>query len=586
MLKHSLPSNSFQTSRKILLGFPLAAVLFAGPLLAGPDENGFPGVASDTITAELIRRQAATTEARLLVEEGDRLMADEKLSEGVAKYRQAAETLPEAPMTSALRQMAAARLANASLVLARRLGSEGNFPEANAVIDTALIHSVDHPQLLELRKQLLDPNYYNPAMTPEQKDRIRKINTLFERAEGFMDLGQPDPAMAAYNQILGMDPTNTAARRGLERCERYIINYQKSARDHTRAKALREVDAQWETAAPTNTTVERLPQEDAVKDPLTSGLTAKLRGMVFPRVSFDGATLDEVVQYLSSQTKLLDPEQRGVNLVLRLGQRRGSDLPRINIDVNNVPLDQVLVFVTEQTGTRWQIVDGLVVITGLSDGGGKLVSRTYPVPPDFLSGAPVAEAEAADPFATSGAEKPPGAVTRVTAKSFLEASGVKFPAGAKAEFLRTVSKLVVFNTEENHDIVQGVLDQITSKTPRQALIRVSLLQASENHLEELGFDWLLGAFNIGTSGLFGSGGSNGNSGLGGSQASDWSAFSPTSGTIPTPIGQNPITAGNRSSTDLQSNLSIDDVLAGVRRPPVPPEHSPSQVPSPIPSFKL
>jgi len=66
---------------------------------------------------------------------------------------------------------------------------------------------------------------------------------------GYFDLGDFEKARDAFNRVLAVDPHNQSARRQLERTERRIGEYLFAARDHTRAKMLREVDDTWESAA-------------------------------------------------------------------------------------------------------------------------------------------------------------------------------------------------------------------------------------------------------------------------------------------------------------------------------------------------
>jgi tetratricopeptide (TPR) repeat protein len=76
-----------------------------------------------------------------------------------------------------------------------------------------------------------------------------EVKKHFDQGLGYYDLGQFKEAEEAFNKILSLDPTNTAARRGLERSQRAATNYLKSGRDETRLRMLGGVDNLW-TAAP------------------------------------------------------------------------------------------------------------------------------------------------------------------------------------------------------------------------------------------------------------------------------------------------------------------------------------------------
>src|SRR5438132_10380282 len=99
-------------------------------------------------------------------------------------------------------------------------------------------------------------------------------------------------------------------------------------------------------------------------------------------------------------------------------------------------------------------------------------------------------------------------VTRERAPEFLESQGVPFPPGASAHFLPQSSRLIVRNTIDNLELVDALVEQASVGGPKQVEIESKFVEITQNNLKELGFDWLLGPFNIaGRSGkLVGAGG--------------------------------------------------------------------------------
>jgi general secretion pathway protein D len=94
-------------------------------------------------------------------------------------------------------------------------------------------------------------------------------------------------------------------------------------------------------------------------------------------------------------------------------------------------------------------------------------------------------------------------VSRETAKDFLAAQGVAFPPGASANFLPQSSRLIVRNTQDNLELVDALVEQASVSGPRQVEIEAKFVEISQNNLKELGFDWLLGGFNVGNQRVFG-----------------------------------------------------------------------------------
>src|SRR5207244_10800817 len=135
--------------------------------------------------------------------------------------------------------------------------------------------------------------------------------------------------------------------------------------------------------------------------------------------------------------------------------------------------------------------------------------------------------------------------------------GVPFPPGASAHFLPQSSHLIVRNTADNLELVDAIVEQASVAGPKQVEIEAKFIEINQNNLKELGFDWLLGQFNIGNHRVFGSGGSSGTG-----PAVDPANF-PFSTT-----GQFPVTSGNRSGQFAISANAIDALLLGTGAAPV------------------
>src|SRR5205807_5388453 len=144
-------------------------------------------------------------------------------------------------------------------------------------------------------------------------------------------------------------------------------------------------------------------------------------------------------------------------------------------------------------------------------------------------------------------------VNREGAREFLESQGVPFPPGASAHFLPQSSRLIVRNTIDNLELVDALVEQASVAGPKPVEIESKFVEITQNNLTELGFDWLLGPFNIaGKSGkLVGAGGSSGTG-----PAVDQANFPFSTN------GQFPVTSGNRSGDFAISANAIDALLLG------------------------
>jgi len=132
---------------------------------------------------------------------------------------------------------------------------------------------------------------------------------------------------------------------------------------------------------------------------------------------------------------------------------------------------------------------------------------------------------------------------------------VPFPPGASAHFLPQSSRLIVRNTADDLELVDAIVEQASVSGPKQVEIEAKFVEINQNNLKELGFDWLLGQFNVGNHKLFAGGGTSGTGNP--VNPADWPFVPPGS---QTPVGQFPITAGNRSGTMAISANAIDALL--------------------------
>jgi len=548
-----------------------AGVLLAGLSLA-PAARAQSGKSGDLVVTsqEIDRRMQQADNARRLIEEGDALSKARNDCDAADKYREAAQLLlPGAPATAEVRAEAVRKFSVSGVRCARELAANGDYDKAEARLNQILADNMAprDAAALKLKEHLKDADRHNPALTPRHVADIKKVSRLLTMAEGYVNIGDFNTARHAYNQVLAVDPTNSAARRGLERVENLIEEYLKSARDHTRIKMLNDVDRLWETKIPYLSGIRPVagggPEDISVSG---STVASKLRSIVIPRLAMTEASITEAISYLTKKSIELDTStdesRRGVNIIWNPGTGGEAATRPVTLDMRNVTLGDALRAVCEVSGTRFSS-DGAVVRISLT-GSGALETRRFRVPPGFLATAATAtssDTTAADPFATGAAEEAKPKLGRLDPKTFLEQRGIQFPEGARAGYSSSENLLTVINTPENLDIISQFVEGLTTTSQRQAQIKVILLKCSEQRLEELGGEFFLEPFKAG-GGVFASGGTLGNSELGGGGNSPGNfgnnTFLPVQ--VPFNVVQGPVTAGLRSSFELSRTQSIDDLI--------------------------
>lgn len=539
-----------------------AALLATACLLIVPLSGGESRGNSNLASSEQSRRSAAVDEAQELLRKGDEAYTAGRYADAVEAYAGARSLIPEAPVTADLRSAATERLAQASVEQARVLSRNGDIAGAKAAVDKVLLESVAprNPGALGFRAQLDDPIRTNPALTAEHAKDVDSVRRLLYTAEGAYNLGKFDQATSEYQAVLRIDPTNSAARRGLERVVTAKTGYQKAAYDNSRAEMLSQIDSQWELQVPTlnlEASLGELGTNAAGTESIS--IKNKIDRIIIPKIALDQSSLDEALDFLRLRASEndpfeTDPARKGVNFTVNLGP---PDSPaamkvraaRFDLQLANLPLSQVLKYIAEITHTAVTTDDFSVIISLPGSASPELISRNYRVPPDFISsmsaGAPAAATE--DPF---GAAPASGGILakRLGAQEALALQGVSFPDGASANYSPATNTLRVVNTAINQDYIAQIVEALTKTEPVMVSVKVTMIKVEQTRLEELGFDWFLENANF-KGNMVGTGGTQGN----GKATPD---IVTADGITPL----NPVTAGNRSGDNALSSDSIDSLI--------------------------
>ena len=348
----------------------------------------------------------------------------------------------------------------------------------------------------------------------------------------------------------------------------------------------------------------------------TARITNKLNSIIIPKIEFRDASVREAIEFLRQQAAANDPGtdgRKGVDIVLRftmpgrpaepvttpgtttalapIAPATGA-LPdtsvapppaavpaptvpvpsispseaRITITLNEIPLGEALRYIASQAGLKVKVEPYAVSIIPISEQSNDLLTKEYRVPPGFISGTLNANVSSLNAPATTTGRPPANGtgkdtqettggrllVNREGAKEFLESQGVSFPPGASANFLPQSSRLIVRNTADNLELVDAIVEQANVSGPKQVEIEAKFVEITQNNLKALGFDWLLGPFNLKSGGQIAANG--GTSGTG-------AAVNQVDYPFPT-NGLNPVTAGNRNGNLAITGNAIDSLLLG------------------------
>jgi len=585
---------------------------------------------------EIERRQAGLPRGVDAVARGQTAMRAKNYSLAHDEFRRALNFLPDAVTSANPHDEALSGFCESGVKVAEQDIAGGDYANAESIVREVLDDRYDpnYRPAMELLAHLQQPGYFNRTIGPKFVEKVEEVKKFLADAQGYYDSGRYDLAFKKYEQVLAIDPYNTAARHGEEKIDNTKYNYNEEAYNETRARQLWQVEKGWEQPVKQyGKSVEPFAESFQRDVTGTARITQKLNSIIIPRVEFRDASVREAIDFLRQQAAANDPnpdEKKGVDIVLRLaplGQIAPPPIPvesaqpngpagapgvspeaappntvttpavakpiiapavvpssaispadaRVTITLNQIPLGEALRYIASQAGLKVKVEPYAVSIIPISEQSNDLITKEYRVPPGFIStsvnigpsalsqGAYKTGAATAPVTGVSGTgkdtEESTGGhqlVNREGAREFLESQGVPFPPGASAHFLPQSSRLIVRNTADNLELVDAIVEQASVSGPKQVEIEAKFVEINQNNLKELGFDWLLGQFNIGNHKVFGGGGTTGSlTGPGVPAGSPNWPFVPPGRA---PVGQFPVTAGNRSGEMAISANAIDALL--------------------------
>jgi len=559
--------------------------LFSSAFLAfflclAPFANGQYAGVQGTAEGQIRRSEQTAEYAKGIVAKGQKALAAQDYESAYAYYKSAVDMLPAAgPATGSLRQQAMDGFCEAAVKLARQRISEGRFEDAKTTVAAVLgeRYNPNCKAALALSAELKDKtSFYSQTMTPGFVANVEEVKQLLQEGQGFYASGRYDLAFKRYEQVLNVDRFNIAARRGMEQVNNARIKYQETAYNETRGDMVRQVNKAWELPVHKfDVAASQIIDQPQIDTHGTAGINRKLDEIIIPKIDFRDATVREALDFIKQRASSLDsveqdPARKGINIVLKLAPDAAESGSRITLSLTDVPLRAAIDYVARAANLKLKVEPYSVVVVPQSEPTDVLITKEYKVPPSFITALPASSGTAPAPVPGVAAGSQSSVTARSGAREFLEANGVTFPAGASANYISSTSRLIVKNTQSNLDLVDNLVENSLTTPPNQVEIESKFLEITQNNLKELGFDWLVGNFQLpfGT-GTYGAGGTTA-----GGTVIPTGAYPFTNPGSTTPIGassstQGPITSGNRTGTRAISVNAVDGLLFGSPVGPAP-----------------
>jgi general secretion pathway protein D len=569
----SQSSHLYSGVRHALVVFT-SVLVFASALASLHAESDLVAISE----REILKRQEDSKLAEQLVTTARRNLADKNLEGAYSNYLQALQITRSGAATEKQRTALISEFSKTGIDYANWLISNGRYQDAENTAKTILSPELNptYKPAMQMLANLEQPGYYNRTVTPGFASKRDEVNALLNQAEGYYATGRNDLALKRYEQVLNLDPYSIAARNGMEKVNKQRKTYYDSTYNETRSRMLWLTDRAWErpvrklTPAGRDTDGSSFGTNTAANS--KDAINNKLNKIIIDKMDLEDASIREVVDFLKQKSRQLDnstddPKKKGVNIVLKLASPAAAPAPvdgqaaeipasesgvtedtKISIALKNVPLIEAVRYLTELSGLKYKIEPFAVSIIPLTENTEELVTKEYRVPPGFIP-ASAGESTASGP--TPGSQPSGDANTRITgrrnATQYFTEQGVPFPTGAFAQYIASGSKLIVRNTQAAVDLIDTIVEGATGVAPTQVEIESKFVEISQDNINELGFDWLLGPFSIG-GGVYGDGGTRA-----GAQelSSQYYANYPFGN-----VGTSPMTAGNRNGIGTSVNSAI------------------------------
>jgi general secretion pathway protein D len=484
-------------------------------------------VAPTAVQDEVIRRQEAQLVARKMIDEGQKLYHDGKYAEAIAKLEAALKVLPKAPATEVELQRANHSLTESYFQLADAAYRAQDNAKAKEYATKALQYDSDNTKAenilvkvkwAEREKEaaarrakaegITTTAGPTPDETPEFVAKKNQIKRLFREAKLLTSSGQYDEAEKRYKQILLLDSYNDDAYRHMRNLNEQRLASADWAREAVHSHRMWEVADAWTPPLGPEIRLPELTQPKPIGfSKEQTAVLEKLNKITFPEVNFREAVISDVVSFLSSKSRELDPEKVGINIVLGAGVPAAapgeaatpapSGVRPVTLSLRNVPMVEVLKYVCSLAYLKYRVEANAVLILPIDAVDATMVTRSYPVNSSTIKPLLATPAITTQPIGGGGGEFRGMGGTEMTApsgdiKQFFVDAGVPFPAGASLSFNERTSKITIRNTPENMEIFERVLADL-NVIPNQVEIEAKFVDLSEGDLKELGFNWYVGS---------------------------------------------------------------------------------------------
>ncbi|MGJ8655103.1 MAG: YfbK domain-containing protein [Akkermansiaceae bacterium] len=220
----------------------------------------------------------------------------------------------------------------------------------------------------------------------------------------------------------------------------------------------------------------------------------KLADIKLPLMEFDeDATVKDAINFLSSRAKeldgnTLDPSKKGMDFAFRdaaevdggelVEAGKIEDIKLGGLKIRDVPMDEALRQIAQQTGLRYKVEEGVVTLLKATDvDDNEMYARTFRVPEGMVDALKATMDDGAglddDPFAGEDIS-----LEKASVKDLLEMQGIRFPEGTTVGYSKDRGTLTVRNTAEGLDQVEELVEMVKKEEQGKVLYGFEVKDAS------------------------------------------------------------------------------------------------------------
>jgi general secretion pathway protein D len=445
--------------------------------------------AAELTQREIDRRREATFRLNENLDLAERLYQAGEWEHAQAKFRLVMQQTDPQTTTAGFYHRARTGVAKSLAAQALAQEKEGKNVEAAGLMKQAAdldpTNSLVAKQAASMQEQAGragDPFEGNPAVTAELVEKTKEIKKLLSLADQLIDTGQYRSARQKLDDVLRIDPYNTAARKKIESVEQKRIQVADKRYDTSRVKAMTQVTEAWAPPAPARIDSKQTRGTRTAGASSATEILQALSTIEIPELVFNEKPVRDAVEELQRLSEQNDPKKKGINFVLRLPAPADGVDPEaatVSLELRNIKLQTALKYLCDQIRggekLRYDVENSAVLILPVTETGGELETRSYNLPPSLLANT------------VKSNEKPsPKELGRLV----LENIGVNTTLeNSSAICFSDTGKLVVRNTpNELSKIEQRIRDAQGEPAQKQFEVETKFLSFTENDVKNFTFN--------------------------------------------------------------------------------------------------